>query len=105
MLRQLQNATALNSMTHEFAGTLHPKLSSASNEAQEARFGKFNLTSTNIEDLVHDLRQPLSTIECLTYYLELVCEDAQTQSHLHRIQEMLLQVNHILERASNHPAH
>ena len=52
-------------MTHEFAGTLHPKLSSASNEAQEARFGKFNLTSTNIEDLVHDLRQPLQTLALL----------------------------------------
>jgi hypothetical protein len=92
-------------MPHEFTSTLHQSPQSTSNDEQESRFGKFNHTHTNIDELVHDLRQPLSTIECLTYYLELVCEDAHTQAHLQRIQEMLLQANHILERASNCQAH
>ena len=94
----------MNSMTHEFTETLHQTLHNNSKEPRESRFGDFNLTPADLEELAHDLRQPLSTIECLTYYLELVCADVQTQSHLHRIQEMVLQANHILERAFVRPA-
>lgn len=61
---------------------------------------EFNCPPHEFDDLVHELRQPLSTIECLTYYLELVCTDTQTRSHLRRIQDMVTNANHILERAS-----
>ena len=91
-------------MTHEFTETLHKSLHKNSNDAPRSRFGEFNRTCAEFDELVHDLRQPLSTIECLTYYLELVCADGHTQSQLHRIQEMVLEANHILERASNREA-
>ena len=52
------------------------------------------------DDLVHDLRQPLSTIESLAYYLELVCADPNTRNHLQQIQELVTQANSILEHAS-----
>jgi hypothetical protein len=92
--------TAVNSMTHEFTEAFHQTLHKNSNDAPEPHFGDFKRPAPDLEELVHDLRQPLSTIECLTYYLELVCADGQTQSHLHRIQEMVNEANHILERAS-----
>jgi signal transduction histidine kinase len=60
----------------------------------------FNSISSPLAELVHELRQPLSTIEALTYYLELISTDVDTLTHLERIQDMLLQANHILERAS-----
>jgi hypothetical protein len=87
-------------MPHEFTGTLHETLHKNSKDARESRFNDCDRPANDIEELVHDLRQPLSTIECLTYYLELVCADMQTQAHLRRIQEMVLHANHILERAS-----
>jgi signal transduction histidine kinase len=48
------------------------------------------------DDLVHDLRQPLSTIESLAYYLELVCADPKARTHLQQIQELIGQANDIL---------
>lgn len=90
----------MNSMTHEFTEAFHETLHKNSKDAEESHFGDFKPPTADLEELVHDLRQPLSTIECLTYYLELVCADGQTQSHLHRIQEMVIEANHILERAS-----
>ena len=62
---------------------------------------EFAHMSSPFAELVHDLRQPLSTIEALTSYLELICTDVQTRSHLERIQDMLLQANLILEHASD----
>jgi signal transduction histidine kinase len=93
-------AIAVNSMNHEFTGTLHEPLHKNSNDARESRYGDFHSRGAGLEELVHDLRQPLSTIECLTYYLELICPDTQAQVQLRQIQEMILQANHILERAS-----
>jgi hypothetical protein len=52
------------------------------------------------DDLVHDLRQPLSTIESLAYYLELVCADPGTRTHLKQIQKMVTEANSILEHTS-----
>jgi signal transduction histidine kinase len=92
-------------MTHEFTeerqDTVHANLS------KESRYpiaSEFNCPPQKLDDLVHELRQPLSTIECLTYYLELVCTDMETRSHLRRIQDMVTNANHILERASMHQA-
>lgn len=56
------------------------------------------------DELVHNLRQPLSAIESLAYYLELVCADPKTRTHLQHIQEMVTQANSILEHASLEPA-
>jgi K+-sensing histidine kinase KdpD len=90
----------VNSMTHEFAGQLHQTLLSHSGAETEITM-RCELTKhvAELSDFVHDLRQPLSTIECLTSYLELVCTDVQTRSHLQRIQDMVTEANHILERA------
>jgi hypothetical protein len=92
-------------MTHEFTETLHQTVHKNSKDPRESRLRDFDCTPAELEELVHDLRQPLSTIECLTYHLELVCADRQTQSHLRRIQEMVLQANYILERAAAGQAH
>lgn len=56
------------------------------------------------DELVHDLRQPLSAIESLAYYLELVCADPKARTHLQHIQEMVTEANNILEHASLQPA-
>jgi len=53
---------------------------------------------------VHELRQPLSTIESLTYYLNLMCTDTKVQYHLRQIHEMVVEANHILERVSGQAA-
>lgn len=54
----------------------------------------------SMEDLVHELRQPLGVIESLAYYLELISPDEKVSAHLQRIQDMVLQVNRILEQTS-----
>lgn len=52
-----------------------------------------------LEELAHELRQPLGTIEALAYFLELTSEDEQMCGHLQRIQAMVLQANDILQRS------
>ena len=54
----------------------------------------------SMEDLVHELRQPLGVIESLAYYLQLISPDERMSAHLQRIQAMVLQANRILEQAS-----
>ena len=89
-------------MTHELPRPITEALpTSFAKDASSPQRGDFNCTSSQLAELVHELRQPLSTIEALTYYLELVSTDIQTLSHLERIQDMLLQANHILERVSS----
>lgn len=44
------------------------------------------------------MRQPLSAIEALAYFLEITTEDEQVCGHLQRIQAMVLEANRILER-------
>lgn len=90
------------SMTHELPRPLSEAISTSFvNDASTPERGEFNCKFSQLAELAHELRQPLSTIEALTYYLELVSTDVQTLSHLQRIQDMLLQANHILERASD----
>jgi signal transduction histidine kinase len=90
------------SITHEVPRPLSEALpNSLVTDATSPGRGEFNCTSSRLAEFVHELRQPLSTIEALTYYLELISTDVQTLSHLERIQDMLLQANHILERASD----
>ena len=56
-------------------------------------------TTTALDDLAHEVRQPLSVIESLAYYLELTCTDEKTRAHLQRIQAMVLQASLILKRS------
>lgn len=53
----------------------------------------------NLEELVHELRQPLSVIESLAYYLELTVPDKNSCVHLQRIRVMLQKTHEILEQA------
>lgn len=52
-------------------------------------------------DLVHDLRQPLSVIETLAYYLELMSTDEKISAHLRKIQAMVFEANRILEQTNS----
>jgi signal transduction histidine kinase len=56
------------------------------------------VNSAALQDLVHDLRQPLGVIETLAYYLELTASDDRMCVHLKRIRAMVAQANGILER-------
>jgi signal transduction histidine kinase len=57
--------------------------------------------STVVGHLVHELRQPLSTIESLAYYLELVLGHPESKlgHHLKRLRESVLETNWILSDA------
>ena len=57
-------------------------------------------TANQMEDLVHELRQPLSVIESTAYYLEMVLGDLEITAHLKHIQKMVGETHRILERAS-----
>ena len=54
---------------------------------------------TSMDNLVHELRQPLSAIEHLAFYLQLVSEDPVVCMHSERIQDLIGQANEILEKA------
>lgn len=53
-----------------------------------------------IGELAHELRQPLSTIESLAYYLELTSESDHIRCQLERIRLMVDRANQILAQAS-----
>ena len=53
-----------------------------------------------IGELAHELRQPLSTIESLAYYLELTSESDHIRRQLERIRLMVDRANQILAQAS-----
>ncbi len=55
-----------------------------------------------LDTLVHELRQPLSVIESLAYYLELTSEDEKSSLHLQQIQAMVHQASQILNQATRH---
>jgi signal transduction histidine kinase len=78
----------------------------ASAPGQDALLGRLDLTppqtkdlnATMLEELAHELRQPLGIIESIAYFLELTAEDEQLCSHLQRIQAMVLRANAILDQ-------
>jgi len=53
-----------------------------------------------LEDLIHELRQPLSTIDSLAYFLEITSSDETIRMHLQRIQSMVSRAHGILDRSS-----
>ncbi|MFZ0591692.1 MAG: hypothetical protein WAM39_14595, partial [Bryobacteraceae bacterium] len=77
-------------MTHELPRPVSEAVpTSFVKDASSPGRGEFNSPSSQLAELAHELRQPLSTIESLTYYLELVSTDVQTLAYLERIQDML----------------
>jgi signal transduction histidine kinase len=55
-----------------------------------------------IQDLVHELRQPLSSIEAIAYYLEMVlpAEQNQAREYMRRLQQLVDQSNALLHAAT-----
>jgi nitrogen-specific signal transduction histidine kinase len=55
-----------------------------------------------VRDLVHDLRQPLSSIEAIAYYLEMTLPPEQIQARLYmrRLQELVDQTSSVLKDAA-----
>src|SRR5579872_1115683 len=51
-----------------------------------------------IQDLVHELRQPLSSIEAIAYYVEMTLppELLQARQYMHRLQELVAQADTVL---------
>ena len=56
-----------------------------------------------IQDLVHELRQPLSSIEAIAYYVEMTLppEQLQARQQMHRLQELVARAESILEIAAS----
>ena len=54
-----------------------------------------------IRDLAHDLRQPLSAIEAIAYYLEMTlpAEQLDARQHLLRVQQLVEHSSAILTKA------
>jgi signal transduction histidine kinase len=50
-----------------------------------------------LDDLVHELRQPLSTIDSLAHFLEITSSDETVRVHLQRIQAMVVRAHGILD--------
>ena len=55
-----------------------------------------------IQELVHELRQPLSSIEAIAYYVEMTLppEQLQARQYMHRLQELVTQADSVLKAAS-----
>src|ERR1700737_3271190 len=54
-----------------------------------------------LRDLVHELRQPLSSIEAIAYYLEMTLPAGQCEArqYMSRLQRLVADTNAILERS------
>lgn len=50
-----------------------------------------------IDDLAHDLRQPLSAIDHLAYLLQMSATDCTVLTHLQQIQDLVSQANRVLD--------
>ena len=61
-----------------------------------------DLVAGAIQALVRDLRQPLSSMEAIAYYLEMTlpAEQLQARRHMRELQELVGQTNSILAQAS-----
>jgi len=55
-----------------------------------------------VRDFIHDLRQPLSSIEAIAYYLEMTlpAEQLQARQYMRRLQELVDEANLILHHAA-----
>jgi nitrogen-specific signal transduction histidine kinase len=57
-------------------------------------------SASTIRDLVHELRQPLSSIEAIAYFLEMTlpADQIQARQYMHRLQQLVDQAASILDR-------
>jgi nitrogen-specific signal transduction histidine kinase len=55
-----------------------------------------------VRDLIHDLRQPLSSIEAIAYYLEMTLPPEQIEARLYmrRLQQLVDQTSSVLQSAA-----
>ena len=55
-----------------------------------------------VRELVHDLRQPLSSIEAIAYYLEMTlpADQLEARQYMRRLQQLVDQTSTILEQAA-----
>jgi phosphoglycerate-specific signal transduction histidine kinase len=59
------------------------------------------LAEDSLRELVHELRQPLSSIEAIAYYLEMTlpAEQVQARQYMWRLQQLVEETNAILEQS------
>lgn len=55
-----------------------------------------------VRDFIHDLRQPLSSIEAIAYYLEMTlpAEQLQARQYMRRLQELVEDANTIMQHGA-----
>jgi hypothetical protein len=55
-----------------------------------------------VRDFIHDLRQPLSSIEAIAYYLEMTLppEQQQARQYMRKLQQLVDEANSILHHAA-----
>ena len=55
-----------------------------------------------VRDFIHDLRQPLSSIEAIAYYLEMTlpAEQLQARQYMRRLQELVEDANTIMQQGA-----
>jgi signal transduction histidine kinase len=85
--------------------TTYVAASSSGHTEERTECGPQSKNADRIDNLVHDLRQPLSIIESIAYYLEMMSSDPSVASHLQHIQKMVGETHRILEQASAPQAH
>jgi hypothetical protein len=66
----------------------------------ESRHEATGVSPVALEKLIHDLRQPLGTVDSLAYFLELTVADEQASPHLRKIRAMVWRASQILESAA-----
>jgi signal transduction histidine kinase len=61
-----------------------------------------NSPDARLRELVHELRQPLSSIEAIAYYLEMTLPAGQVQArqHMSDLQRLVEEAHAILERSA-----
>lgn len=88
----------MNKLSSPLSVLRHERLSLTGGDADRPH--PAGATPAALNDLIHEVRQPLGIIETLAYYLELKSADEDVCARLQQIQSMVCQVHHILERAA-----
>ena len=78
--------------------------------AAHSKVSSDGVNPVQLDELIHELRQPLSVIESLAYFIDLTTTDEKIRPRLEHIQSMLTKVHYMLEGASERgvcewPAH
>ena len=76
-------------------------MSSIATPQREAHAEAMSAQADVLANIAHELRQPLSNIETIAYYLSMVLPagDEKIQAHLARIRELVQESNEILSRS------